>query len=85
VISIEQVEAYSSYRYPVEPSAFYLEGVRHGVEKVERTWKSPGHIHFYLRDEHHMFFEMIYEDATDRWFLRAFGETCRVASTSTTR
>ncbi len=83
--SLIRVETYSSYTYAVEPRAFHFEEMRHGVEEIVRAWKSPGHLHFYLRDEHNRFFELIYEEATDRWFLRTFGETCRVASPTSTR
>ena len=81
----DRVEEYSSHAYAVEPRAFYFEEMRHTVQEIERTWKTPGRSHFYLRDEHQRFFELIYEEATDRWFLRTFGETCRVASSTPMR
>lgn len=82
---LERVEVYSSYRYAVEPRAFFFEEMKHGVDEIERTWKSPGQVHFYLRDEHHSFFELIYEEGNDRWFLRTIGVACPVTSHSTTR
>jgi hypothetical protein len=82
---IDRVEVYSSYAYAVEPRAFYDEGERHQVEAIERMWKSPGRLHFYLRDEFHGFYELIYDEPTDRWFLGPLGEPCRVASYSTER
>jgi hypothetical protein len=82
---VDRVEVYSSFAYAVEPRAFYLEEKMHNVHEIERAWKSPGHLHFYVRDEHERCFELVYEEANDRWFLRAFGETCRVGSLSTTR
>jgi hypothetical protein len=82
---VDRVEVYSSYAYAVEPRAFYFEENRHDVKEIARAWKSPGHNHYYVRDYHECFFELIYEEANDRWFLRAFGETCRVVSLSTSR
>ena len=82
---LERVEAYSSYKYAVEPRAFYLQEKRHVVDEIDREWKSPGHVHFYVHDEQHQFFELIYEEINDRWFLRRFGETCSVATQSTKR
>ncbi len=66
---LERVEIYSSYAYAVEPRAFYLEGCRHLVTEVRRSWKSPGHIHFSVRDERQRSFELIYEEGNDRWFV----------------
>ncbi len=65
---LDRVEVYSSYAYAVEPRAFYLDEARHEVQ-VERAWKSPGRIHFNVRDKSQGAFELIYEETGDRWFL----------------
>ncbi len=79
-----RVETYSSYAYAVAPRAFYSEGLRHGVQEIQSVWKTPGQIHFYLRDEHDRFFELTFDERVEEWSLRTFGETCRVAQVSTT-
>jgi hypothetical protein len=85
VTPVDRVSVYSSYAYAVEPRAFYFEEIRHNIKEIERAWKSPGRLHFHVRDEYESCFELVYEEANDRWFLRTFGETCRVVSLSTTR
>ncbi len=82
---LDRVEVYSSYAYAVEPRAFYFGEVKHLVEDIERAWKSPGRLHFYVRDERQSLFELIYEQADDRWYLRIIGDSCGVESPSTTR
>ena len=74
------VEVYSSFAYAVEPCAFIDRDVRHAVQAIERMWKTPGRTHFYVRDESQHWFELIYEEAQDSWWLRTFGETCPIPS-----
>lgn len=62
-----QVETYSSYAYAVEPRAFAIEGARHAVAEVLRAWKTPGQVHFRVRDEHERLFELIYDEMNDQW------------------
>ncbi len=68
---LEQVQVYSSYAYAVEPRAFYFQGQQHRVSEVRRAWKSPGHIHFYVRDEQQRFFELVYDQTQDYWSVIA--------------
>ncbi len=82
MIPLTRVETYSSYAYAVEPRAFDYDDMRHRVEEIQRAWKTPGQIHFYIRDEHARFFELIYDEANAAWLLRTFGESCRVANHS---
>ncbi len=85
MIAVERIQVYSSYAYAVEPRAFYVGELEHRVAEITRAWKTPGCVHFYVRDEQHELFELRYDQVNDRWFLRTFGETCRVAPTSLTR
>jgi hypothetical protein len=80
-----RVEVYSSYTYAVEPRAFYEDQIEHRIVETLRAWKTPGCVHFYVRAQDDRFFELIYEEANDCWFLQSFGETCRVANSSPTR
>ncbi len=66
---VTAVEVYSSFAYAVEPRAFEFDGKRHVVDSVERAWKSPGRRHFYVRDEQQHYFELIYDEAGDLWFV----------------
>ncbi len=68
---LDRVEVYSSYAYAVEPRAFYFQGTRHPVREILRTWKSPGRVHFYVRDESRRSLELIYDQADDRWLMLA--------------
>ncbi len=85
MMALERVQVYSSYAYAVEPRVFYVGELEHHVAEIIRTWKTPDYVHFYVRDEQHALFELRYDPINDRWFLRTFGETCRVAPTSLTR
>jgi hypothetical protein len=71
-----RVETYSSFAYAVEPRAFEYGGMKHRVEIITRTWRTPGQIHFYVRDEHDQFFGLTYDEPNDEWSIRTFGETC---------
>jgi hypothetical protein len=82
---IARVEVYSSYAYSVEPRSFCIAEERHVVEGIKGSWRTPGELHFYVRDENQHLFELIYKEANDRWFLEVHGETCRVASHPTSR
>ena len=70
------VEVYSSYAYAVEPSAFFVRGARHVVAETRRVWRTPGRLHFYVRDTGDEFFELTYVEAADEWSVRTFGEAC---------
>jgi hypothetical protein len=74
--SIMRVETYSSFAYAVEPRAFEFENAMHRVERILKQWRTPGQIHFYVRDEHDDFFELTYAEVTDAWSLRTFGKNC---------
>jgi hypothetical protein len=78
-----KVETYSSFAYAVEPRAFVYENARHRVEEIQRMWKTPGRIHFFVRDKHERFFELTYGESGDAWQLRAFGESCSIPNTTT--
>ncbi|MBI4674812.1 MAG: hypothetical protein HY741_24470 [Chloroflexi bacterium] len=71
-----RVETYSSFAYAVAPRAFDFEGVTHRVESIVRQWRTPGQIHFYVRDECQDFFELTYDEPNDTWTIRTFGKTC---------
>ena len=70
------VETYSSFAYAVEPRSFDYEGARHTVQSITRTWRTPGQIHFYVRDHAAEFFELTYNEHQDTWSTRSFGKTC---------
>ncbi len=63
------VEAYSSYTYAVEPRAYTAEGERRAIESVERQWRTPGQVHFQVRDERGEIVELVYEQDRDRWWI----------------
>lgn len=71
-----RVEAYSSYRYAVEPRAFTAGPDRRAVVEVGRAWRDPGRLHFYVRDDQDEFSELIYDEAADSWSRREFGKDC---------
>ncbi len=68
---LERVEVYSSYAYAVEPRVFYVQDARHQVSEVQRRWKTPGCIHFFVRDEKQRSFELVYDEMNDRWFIES--------------
>ena len=70
------VKTYSSFAYAVEPRSFEHNGTLHRVKKIARSWRTPGHIHFYVRDEFDEFFGLSYDETQDVWNIRTFGETC---------
>lgn len=71
-----KVRTYSSFAYAVEPQAFEHDGIAHRVQGITRAWRTPGQIHFYVRDEPGDFFELTYDESKDEWTVRAFGKTC---------
>jgi hypothetical protein len=71
-----RVETYSSFAYAVEPRAFEFENVTHRVTAIVRQWRTPGQIHFYVRDEQNDFFELTHAEPNDVWTIRAFGKHC---------
>lgn len=71
-----RVETYSSFAYAVAPRAFELENVTRCVVEIVRQWRTPGHIHFYVRDEQNEFFELTHDEVNDVWTIRAFGKNC---------
>ncbi len=71
-----EVEVYSSYAYAVEPRAYTVQGERRAISELGRSWRTPGEIHFYVRDANAEFAELTYAEAQDRWSLRRFGNTC---------
>ncbi len=64
-----QVEVYSSYAYAVEPRGYSVRGEHRAVESVERQWRTPGQIHFRVRDERDQIVELIYDEAGDQWWI----------------
>ncbi len=40
------VECYAGGTYPTRPRAFTFRGARRLVERVERTWRTPGALYF---------------------------------------
>lgn len=70
------VQTYSSFAYAVEPRTFEHDGTVHRVAQITRTWRTPAQIHFYVRDESMKFFELTYDEPTEQWSIRTFGETC---------
>lgn len=70
------VETYPSFAYAVEPRAFDFDGASHTVQTVTRTWRTPGQIHFYVRDQAGEFFELTYDEHQETWSIRTFGKTC---------
>lgn len=71
-----RVETYSSFAYAVAPRAFAFENRTHRVNELVKPWRTPGQIHFYVRDEQNEFFELIYAEPTDAWTIRTFGKNC---------
>ncbi len=71
-----RVETYSGFAYAVAPRAFELENVTHRVVEIVRQWRTPGHIHFYVRDAGNEFFQLTYDEPNDAWTIRAFGKIC---------
>lgn len=71
-----RVETYSSFAYPVEPRLFEYDGTTHHVQEIQRAWRTPAHIHFYVRDAQDEFFELTYNEPQDDWTIRMFGKTC---------
>lgn len=70
------VETYSSYAYAVEPRGFVLDNQPHVVQEIVRRWRTPGCIHFYVRDERDEFTELTYDEPREAWTAREFGKTC---------
>ena len=73
-----RVETYSSFAYAVAPRAFDFENTTHRVIDIVRQWRTPGQIHFYIRDERDEFFELTYHETDDAWQVRAFGINCSI-------
>ncbi len=69
------VEVYSSYMYAVGPRAFTLDNERRVVQSIERQWRTPGRLHFYVCDERGEFVELIYDETQDTWSARQFDMT----------
>ncbi len=63
------VEVYSSYAYAVEPRAYCVRGERRAVQAVERQWRTPGQMHYRVRDERDEILELVYEPARDQWWI----------------
>ncbi len=61
------VEVYSSYTYAVEPRAYIVNGERRVVQGIERQWRTPGQIHFRVRDERAVTVELVYVEERDQW------------------
>jgi hypothetical protein len=74
--TLTRVGAYSSFAYAVAPRTFEWAGETQQVVTITKQWRTPGQIHFYVRGENDEFFELIYEEAGDRWTIRGFGITC---------
>lgn len=70
------VTTYSSFAYAVEPRTFEHNGSTHCVETITRTWRTPGQVHFYVRDATNEFFELTYDETQDKWSIREFGKNC---------
>ena len=70
------VETYSSFAYAVAPRAFEWENLPHRVTEIVRQWRTPGQIHFYVRDDQNEFFELTYNEPNEAWTIRAFGKNC---------
>lgn len=71
-----KVYEHSSFAYAVEPRAFEQNGVLHNVVTITYQWRTPGELHFYVRDDRNEFFELTYAEQTEQWSLREFGKTC---------
>lgn len=71
-----RVETYSDFAYAVAPRAFEFENMMHRVTLIARQWRTPGQIHFYVRDEQNECFELTYDEPCDFWSIRAFGRNC---------
>ncbi|MGQ9674053.1 MAG: DUF6504 family protein [Chloroflexota bacterium] len=72
------VECHSGYRYGQRPVAVCWRGERREVIKVERAWRSKGALasnaishHFRVRLAGGELVDLVYDEAGDRWWVRA--------------
>ena len=64
------VECYAGCRYPERPRAFVWEGERVMVEEIERQWRTPDGLAFYIRAAGERFFTLAYDETTDDWEIQ---------------
>ena len=64
------VHCYSGSRYAERPLSFDLGGERFVVEVVEKTWRSPSALHFYVRTQGDERFELAYRADSGKWDIR---------------
>ena len=70
-----RVECYSGHTYAQEPRAFGWQGDRYRVLQVLERWRTPAGPAFRVQADVEGEFELVYDEAADRWTIRNLTET----------
>jgi len=66
-----QVNCYSGYTYAERPRFFLWEGIKYGVEGIEKAWQEPGKRYFQVRTKDNKQFNLCYNETQEQWSLMA--------------
>jgi hypothetical protein len=61
------VECHAGHTYPQRPTAVHWQGERFVVSEVQAQWRTPQGVAFRVVTEGGLDFELLYEEASDRW------------------
>ena len=64
-----QVECYSGYTYAQEPRSIIRRGVRIGVMRVIKTWRTPDGPGFRVRLDDGALVELYFDEQRGQWLL----------------
>jgi len=67
---VDAVQCYSGAAYGERPTSFVWEGRRQEVAAIITRTRLPGRVRFYVRTQEGHFFDLIYDEAADRWSIQ---------------
>ncbi|MBE0409495.1 MAG: hypothetical protein IBX69_07170 [Anaerolineales bacterium] len=74
------VECHSGSRYAERPTALHWQGERLEITEINKRWRTPHGIGFWVQTTTDQQFELFYQEASDQWQLKEIYHSKKEAS-----